>query len=101
MLLARYLTTHYNRGTMILDRIAEVRERAELASVAPRHRLAPFFKETAKEILVALAGNPNLSEGDLLKLLERKDLPREAVEHGLDDRLLFTGIPRECHRIRP
>ena len=62
------------------DRSAEMRERAELASVAPRHRLTPFLKETAKEILVALAGNPNLTEGDLLKLLQRKDLPREAIQ---------------------
>jgi hypothetical protein len=62
------------------DRNADVRERAELAGVAPRHRLAPYFKETAKEILIALAGNPNLVEGDLLKLLERKDLPREAIQ---------------------
>ena len=65
---------------MALDRNDEVRERAELAAVAPRHRLAPFFRETAKEILVALAGNPNLAESDLLKLLERKDLPREAIQ---------------------
>ncbi len=62
------------------DHITELRERAESAAVAPRHRLAPFFKETAKEVLVALAGNPNLSEADLLKLLERKDLPREAIQ---------------------
>lgn len=54
-------------------------ERAEIAGVAPRHRLEPFFKESAKEVLVALAGNPNLRETDLLRLLERKDLPREAI----------------------
>jgi hypothetical protein len=54
--------------------------RAERAAAAPRHLLAPFFKETAKEVLVALAQNPNLSETDLLRLLQRKDLPREAVE---------------------
>ncbi len=57
----------------------DLHQRAESAAVAPRHRLAPFFNETAKEILIALAGNPNLTEGDLLKLLERKDLPREAI----------------------
>lgn len=55
--------------------------RAERAAAAPRHLLAPFFKETAKEVLVALAQNPNLSETDLLRLLERRDLPREAVQH--------------------
>ncbi len=62
------------------DRTDEARERAEVAAVAPRHRLGPFFRETAKEILISLAGNPNLAEGDLLKLLERKDLPREAIQ---------------------
>jgi hypothetical protein len=80
MLLAGYSPAHYNRGKMGLDRNAELRERADSAAVAPRHRLAPFFRETAKEVLIALAGNPNLAEGDLLKLLERKDLPREAIQ---------------------
>jgi hypothetical protein len=55
-------------------------ERTEKASVAPRHLLAPFFKESAKEVLVALAGNPNLLESDLLRMLERRDLPREAIQ---------------------
>jgi hypothetical protein len=58
---------------------ARVAERAELAAVAPRSRLEPFFGETAKEVLVALARNPNLEEPDLLRLLERKDLPQEAL----------------------
>ncbi len=49
--------------------------RVERASGAPRHLLEPFFKESAKEILVALARNPNLIERDLLRLLERRDLP--------------------------
>lgn len=52
---------------------------AEKAAVAPRHLLEPFFKESAKEILLALAGNPNLQERDLLRLLERKDLPAEVL----------------------
>jgi hypothetical protein len=56
-----------------------VAERAELAAVAPRSRLEPFFGETAKEVLVALARNPNLEERDLLRLLERKDLPQEVL----------------------
>jgi hypothetical protein len=54
-------------------------ERAELAAVAPRHLLEPFFAETAKEVLVALARNPNLQERDLLRLLNRKDLPSEVL----------------------
>lgn len=65
---------------MAPDRAPDQHQRAESAAVAPRHRLAPFFADTAKEVLIALAGNPNLSEGDLLKLLERKDLPREAIQ---------------------
>ena len=56
-----------------------VAERAELAAVVPRSRLEPFFKETAKEVLLALARNPNLKEHDLLCLLERQDLPEEAL----------------------
>ena len=54
-------------------------ERVELAAVAPRSQLEPFFGETAKQVLVALARNPNLDEHDLLRLLERKDLPQEAL----------------------
>lgn len=46
---------------------------------APRLLIEPFFKETAKEVLLALARNPNLEERDLLRLLERKDLPGEVV----------------------
>jgi hypothetical protein len=56
-----------------------VAERAELAAVVPRSRLEPFFKETAKEVLLALARNPNLKEHDLLRLLERQGLPEEAL----------------------
>jgi hypothetical protein len=54
-------------------------ERAEKAAVAPRQALEPFFAETAKGVLVALARNPNLQERDLLRLLERKDLPGEVL----------------------
>lgn len=56
-----------------------VAERAEMAAVAPRHRTERFFKEKAKEVMLALARNPNLQERDLLRLLERKDLPPEAL----------------------
>ena len=61
------------------DPVTTPAERAELASVAPRHRLEPFFNETAKDVLVGLAGNPHLRDVDLLRLLARKDLPREAI----------------------
>jgi hypothetical protein len=58
---------------------AGVAARAQLAAVAPRSSLEPYFGEAAREVLVALARNPNLTEDDLLRLLERKDLPQEAV----------------------
>jgi len=58
---------------------SQLAERAEAASLAPRHKLEPYFKESAKEILVALARNPHLMERDLLRLLDRKDLPPEAL----------------------
>jgi hypothetical protein len=54
-------------------------ERIERATSAHRHLLEPFFGETAKEVLLGLARNPHLSEHDLLRLLERKDLPGEVV----------------------
>ena len=38
------------------------------------------MRERAHRVLIALAKNPNLGEPELLKLLERKDLPREAVQ---------------------
>jgi len=57
----------------------QLAERAEKALATPRHLMDPFFKETAKEVLLALARNPNLEERDLLRLLERKDLPGEVV----------------------
>lgn len=58
---------------------ATISERAEWAANAPRHTLDPLFNETAKEVLVGLAHNPNLLERDLLRLLERKDLPPEVL----------------------
>ncbi len=57
----------------------QLAERAEQAAVAPRQKVEAFFKETAKEVLMALARNPNLRENDLLRLLERKDLPQDVV----------------------
>jgi hypothetical protein len=61
------------------DFAEQLAERVEKAAVAPRHQIEPFFKETAKEVLVAFARNPNLQERDLLRLLERKDLPAEVL----------------------
>ncbi len=49
------------------------------AAASSRADIERFFTETAKEVLLALAGNPHLQERDLLRLLERKDLPQEVV----------------------
>jgi hypothetical protein len=57
-----------------------LRQRADLAVAASsRAELAGFFQETAKEVLLALARNPHLQESDLLRLLQRKDLPQEVL----------------------
>jgi len=57
-----------------------LKQRSELAAVVcARKEIESFFKETAKPVLVALARNPHLQESDLLRLLERKDLPQEVV----------------------
>lgn len=70
----------YNRAEMAKpDSSEHLADLAEKAALAPRQQLEPFFKETAKEVLLALAGNPNLQERDLLRLLERKDLPVEVL----------------------
>jgi hypothetical protein len=58
------------------DRLAE---RAERAAAAKRPQIEQFFHETNKEVLLAFARNPHLQERDLLRLLDRKDLPREVV----------------------
>ena len=65
----------------MMDRVTreQLAERVELAAAAPRGKLEQFFKESAKEVLVAFARNPNLRERDLLRLLERKDLPQEVL----------------------
>jgi hypothetical protein len=52
----------------------------ERAGSAPRSEFARFIREGARQVLIALAGNPNLGEPELLILLKRKDLPREAVQ---------------------
>lgn len=61
------------------DSSNQLAERAEMAAAAPRHKIEQFFKETAKEVLVGFARNPNLQERDLLRLLERKDLAGEVI----------------------
>lgn len=58
---------------------SQLAARAEAALQAPRHKLDPYFKESAKQILIALARNPHLIERDLLRLLDRKDLPPEVI----------------------
>ena len=58
---------------------SQISDLAAKAALAPRHMLDSFFKESAKEILLALARNPHLLERDLLRLLERKDLPAEVL----------------------
>ena len=57
----------------------QVAERAARAACAPPHLLEPFFSETNKEVLAALAHNQNLQERDMLRLLQRKDLPPEVI----------------------
>ncbi len=57
----------------------DLAQRVDVAAFAPRHLIEPFFKETAKEVLAALARNPNLKSNDLLRLLERKDLATEVI----------------------
>jgi hypothetical protein len=54
-------------------------DRAEKAEGAPLHELEIFFRETDKEVLLSLARNRHLRERDLLRLLERKDLPSEVI----------------------
>jgi hypothetical protein len=57
-----------------------LQQRAEHAAAASsRAVVESFFKETSKEVLIALACNPHLEERDLLRLLERGDLPQEVV----------------------
>jgi hypothetical protein len=57
-----------------------IEQRAELAAAASsRAEIEGFFNESAKEVLIALARNPHLQERDLLRLLERRDLPHEVV----------------------
>ena len=76
-----------------------------MAAVAPRSRLEPFFQETAREVLLALARNPNLQEPDLLRLLERADLPegalRELAAHAQALRSYRVKLALVCHRKTP
>jgi hypothetical protein len=57
-----------------------LRQRAELAIAASsRAEIEHFLTETGKEVLMGLARNPHLQERDLLRMLERKDLPHEVL----------------------
>jgi hypothetical protein len=57
-----------------------LQQRAEQAAAASsRAVIESFSQETTKEVLIALAHNPHLQERDLLRLLERGDLPQEVV----------------------
>jgi hypothetical protein len=58
---------------------SEMLQLAARAATAPRADLETFFRESARQVVEALAGNPNLREEDLLRLLERKDLPAEVL----------------------
>jgi hypothetical protein len=54
--------------------------RARLAAAtSSRAQIEELCTETAPEVLLAFAHNPHLGERDLLRLLERKDLPAEVV----------------------
>ena len=53
---------------------------AERAGSAPLSEFPRYIREGAPQVLIALVGNPNLGEPELLKLLKRKNLPREAVQ---------------------
>ena len=58
----------------------QLTQRAGVAEVtSSRLHIEGFLRESAKAVLVALARNPNLQERDLLRLLERNDLPQEVV----------------------
>jgi hypothetical protein len=61
------------------DARQQVAERAAKAASVPPNLMEPFFSEANKEVLVAFARNPNLQERDILRLLQRKDLPAEAL----------------------
>jgi len=57
-----------------------LRQRAELAIAASsRGEIECLLTETVKEVLMSLARNPHLQERDLLRLLERKNLPHEVL----------------------
>jgi len=55
-------------------------QRTEVAAASSsRALIEDFFTETAKDVRLAFTHNPHLREQDLLRLLERKDLPAEVV----------------------
>lgn len=57
-----------------------LRQEAERASaVSSRSEIERLCKETAKAVLLGLARNPHLEERDLLRLVQRKDLPHDVM----------------------
>lgn len=62
-----------------------LQQRIELAAVtSSRALIDDLLTETAKGVLLAVAQNPHLREGDLLRLLERNDLPAGVVSELAD-----------------
>jgi len=84
-------------------------QRAELAAAASsRAEIEGFLREPAKEVLMALARNRHLQERDLLRLLERKDLPHEVVraladhpeaQHNYPVRLALVRHPKTPRKV--
>ena len=61
------------------DAIQQVPQLVETAACALPGQWEPFFSETNKVVLIAFAHNPNLQKRDLLRLLQRKELPAEVI----------------------
>lgn len=83
-------------------------EMAARAAAAPARELEPFFRSAEKEVLLALARNRNLGERELLRLLERRDLPpgvvaelarHEAAQSSAAVRLAVARHPRAPRRV--
>ncbi len=83
-------------------------ERAERAEGASLDEFPLYLHDSSKSVLVALARNRHLREAELLQLLERKDLPQEAVreiaprkevDHSYRLKLSLVCHPRTPRRI--
>lgn len=60
-------------------------ERMARAASARGAELKPLLADAALEVLEALLRNPNLTEGDLVILLQRKNLPAEIIKRIHED----------------